>query len=75
MPSKGPQRYRPEYHERIDQWRARKWALGLCGNCGKRPLSVSQKTGREMLRCRICADRGNTQQQQARQAKRYRRAA
>ena len=49
--------YRAKYNKNGEQWRARMWAQGLCGNCGKRPLAISPITGQEMLRCRECQDR------------------
>lgn len=45
------------YSERIEQWRARKWAKGLCGQCGKNPLGTNKRTGEELIYCRPCSDR------------------
>lgn len=43
----------PRLDHRV-KWRADQLEAGRCGNCGKAPLAVNQKTGYPATRCNVC---------------------
>jgi len=47
-----------KWYPNREHWRARKWAQGLCGNCGKQPLAMNKRTGEVTLKCRGCHAKG-----------------